>query len=182
MLVYGIITNASRLWVRHLRKLATKIKEYAKEYIYIRKEFWEKAIQFHGTVHGLKIKNWTVEHLPTKAVWWDAPLTHRDFSHKAKQYARPFDQNLGSPLIYFFYLHTTIRLKYMILFNLIFLLCTTIRPKIKVLIDLFLLCAHDHSVKLYGSFILFLFCARPFDQKLGSSLIYLFVHDHSTKN
>ena len=23
------------------------------------KEFWEKAIQFHGTFHGLKITNWT---------------------------------------------------------------------------------------------------------------------------
>ena len=76
--------------------------------------------------------------------------------------------------------------------------------KIRVLIDLFLLFVHDHSTKLYGplSFILSLFCARPFDQKLGSSLIYLFylyttirpkirvlinliflfVHDHSTKN
>ena len=92
------------------------------------------------------------------------------------QYARPFDQNLGSPLIYFFYLHTTIRLKYMVLFHLIFLLCMTIQPKIRVLIDLFLLFAHDHSTKLYGplSFILSLFCARPFDQKLGSSLIYFF--------
>ena len=108
------------------------------------------------------------------------------------------------PLIYFFYLHTTIRQKYMVLFHLIFLLCMTIQPKIRVLIDLFLLFAHDHSTKLYGplSFILSLFCARPFDQKLGSSLIYffylyttirpkirvlinlifLFVHDHSTKN
>ena len=24
----------------------------------ITKEFWEKAIQFHGTFHGLKITNW----------------------------------------------------------------------------------------------------------------------------
>ena len=55
-----------------------------------------------------------------------------------KQYARPFDQNLGSPLIYFFYMHTTIRQKYMVLFHLIFLLCTTIQPKIKVHTDLFL--------------------------------------------
>ena len=107
VLVYRIKTNASRLWVRHLRKLATKIKEYTKEYIYITKEFWEKSIQFHGTVHGLKITNWTVKHLPTKAVWWDAPLTHRDFSqsnmhdHSTRiqglhwfisfTYTRPFD-------------------------------------------------------------------------------------------
>ena len=75
--------------------------------------------------------------------------------------------------------------------------------KIRVLIDLFLLFVHDHSTKLYGplSFILSLFCARPFDQKLGSSLInlfhlyttirpkirvpinliFLFVHNYSTK-
>ena len=59
--------------------------------------------------------------------------------------SKPFDEKLGSPLIYFFYLHTTIRKKYMVLFHLIFLLCTTIPPKIRLLIDLFLLCAHDRS-------------------------------------
>ena len=26
----------------------------------ITKEFWEKAIQFHGTFHGLKITSWAV--------------------------------------------------------------------------------------------------------------------------
>ena len=25
----------------------------------ITKEFWEKAIHFHGTFHGLRISNWT---------------------------------------------------------------------------------------------------------------------------
>ena len=60
----------------------------------------------------------------------------------------PYDQKLGSQLIYFFYMHTTIRQKYMVLFHLIFLLCTTIRPKIRVHTDLFLLFAHDHSTKL----------------------------------
>ena len=84
-----------------------------------------------------------------------------------KQYAQPFDQNLGSPLIYFFYLHTTIRQKNMILFHLIFLLSrpfdqksgssliyffylhTTIRPKTRVLINFFLF-VHDHSTKVRG--------------------------------
>ena len=27
----------------------------------ITKEFWEKAIQFHGTFHGLKNTNWFVD-------------------------------------------------------------------------------------------------------------------------
>ena len=35
--------------------------------------------------------------------------------------ARPFDLKLGSSLIYFFHLHTTIRQKYMIVFHLFFL-------------------------------------------------------------
>ena len=47
------------------------------------------------------------------------------------------DLGSGSPLIYFFYVHTTIPPKYMVLFHLFFLLCTTIRPKIRVLIDYF---------------------------------------------
>ena len=67
------------------------------------------------------------------------------------------------PLIYFFYLHTTIRQKYMVLFHLI--LDTTIWPKIRVLIDLFLLYAHNHSTEIYGPF----------------SFIFSLVHDHSTK-
>ena len=63
--------------------------------------------------------------------------------------ARPFDQQLGSSMIYFFYLHTTIPQKYMIVFHLFFpcaqtfnhqlgsslfffYLCTAIRPKLKV--------------------------------------------------
>ena len=31
---------------------------WSKKSVYITKEFWEKAIQFHGTFHGLKITNW----------------------------------------------------------------------------------------------------------------------------
>ena len=128
----------------------------------------------------------------------------RAAAFQPNQYARPFDQNLGSPLIYFFYLHTTIRLKYMVLFHLIFLLCTTIRPKIRVhtdlflyifttirpkvrvLINLFILFVHDHLTKNQSPHLFIFFtCTRLFDLIVGSSFIYFIlslVHDHSTKN
>ena len=65
--------------------------------------------------------------------------------------ARPFDQKLGSSLIYIFHLHTTIRQKYMTFFlSFIHSLCMTIRPKISVLINLFILFVHDHSTKVRG--------------------------------
>ena len=70
---------------------------------------------------------------------------------------RPFDQKLWSSLIYFFYLHTTIRLNYMVLFHLFFLLRTTIRPKDMVLFHFF-----------------FFFCAQQFDQKFWATLIYYY--------
>ena len=44
--------------------------------------------------------------------------------------ARPFDQTLGSSLIYFFYVHTTIQPKYIVLFHLFLFLCMTIRPRL----------------------------------------------------
>ena len=121
----------------------------------------------------------------------------------------------GSPLIYFFYAHTTIRRNYMVFFHysffsawpfdqnlgsiLIFFffffhLYTTMWPKIMVLIDLIFLFLHSHLIKNEGphwfisfictspfgqitwsSFICFFFCLRPFDQKLGSTLMY-FLH------
>ena len=93
---------------------------------------------------------------------------------EAIEYARPFDQNLGSPLIYFFYLHTTIRLKYMVLFHLIFLLCTTIRPRLRVLTDLFFYLhttIRQKCIVLFHLFFLLFTTIRP---KLGSSLIYFF--------
>ena len=80
-------------------------------------------------------------------------------------FVRPFDQDLGTSLIYFFSLYTTIRQKYMVPFHLIFLLYTTIRPKIRVFIDLFLSCAHDHSTEICGFHIFFV----------------SFVHEHLTK-
>ena len=82
-------------------------------------------------------------------------------------FVRPFDQDLGTSLIYFFSLYTTIRQKYMVPFHLIFLLYTTIRPKIRVFIDLFLSCAHEHSIEM-GGFLIFI-------------IIIFFVHDHSIK-
>ena len=65
---------------------------------------------------------------------------------------RPFDQKLGSSSSYFFYVHMTIRPKYMhmVLFHLFFLLCTIIRPKRRVLIDLFFLFVHNHPTKIRG--------------------------------
>ena len=63
---------------------------------------------------------------------------------------RPFDQKLGSSLIYFFYFHTTIRPNYMVLFHLFFVQCTTIQSKIRVLINLFFILVHDHSTKVRG--------------------------------
>ena len=73
--------------------------------------------------------------------------------------ARPFDQKLGSSLIYFFRLHTTIRQKYMIFFlSFILSLCTTIRPKNRVLINSLFLFVHNLSTKLGVSLaLLFIF-------------------------
>ena len=102
-----------------------------------------------------------------------------------KQYARPFDQNLGSPLIYFFYVHPTMRPKYMVLFHLFFLQCTTIRPKIRVHIDLFFYLhttiRPNHRV-LFHLFYSF-FTARQVPLKVWVFIdIFLsFAHDHSTK-
>ena len=71
--------------------------------------------------------------------------------------AQPFDQKLGSSLIYFFHLLTTIRQNYMIFFlSFILCLCTTIRPKNRVLINLLFLFVHNHSTKL-GVTLTFLF-------------------------
>ena len=74
--------------------------------------------------------------------------------------AQPFDQKLGSSLIYFFHLHTTIQQKYMIFFlSFILSLCTTIRPKNRVLINLLFLFVHDHLIKL-GFTLSFLRCVN----------------------
>ena len=92
---------------------------------------------------------------------------------------RPFDQNLGPSLNFFFFflfandhstkiydppsfilaLHTPVgpKLKYSLIY--LFYLYMTIQPNIRVLTDFLLLFAHGYSTKSYGplSFILFLY-------------------------
>ena len=81
--------------------------------------------------------------------------------------ARPFDPKLGSTLIYFSYLHMTIRQKYMVLFHLFLLLCTTIRQKYMI---------------FFLSFILSLCTTIRPKNRVLINLLFLFVHDHSTKS
>ena len=73
--------------------------------------------------------------------------------------------SVSTILFLFFFLHTTIRQKYMVLFHLIFLLYMTIRPKIRLLIDLCLLCPRNPLIEIYGPF----------------SFIISFVHSRSNK-
>ena len=116
---------------------------------------------------------------------WVTPGTKRQniwssFIHSSF-FARSFDQELLSSLIYFFYLYTTIRPTYMVLFHLFFfcvqpfdqniwspfvysLLQTTIRPKYMVLFHLFFLLCTTIRAKIRVLFNLFL----------------LFTHDNST--
>ena len=114
---------------------------------------------------------------------------------------QPFDQKLGSPLTYLFYLyitirpkirvvidlfifhlHTTIRPNYMVVYHLFFLLSMTIRLKIRVVIDLFLSFAHDHSTKIYVllSFILSLCTIIRTKIRVLIDLFLLFRYDHLT--
>ena len=124
----------------------------------------------------------------------------RALAFQPNQYGKPFDQNLGSPLIYFFYMHTTIRQKCMILFHLIFLLCTTIRPKIRstliyfsylhttiqqkymVLFHLFFLLCSTIRLKIKVHTDLFLYTTIQPKVRVLINLFILFVHDHSTEN
>ena len=85
-----------------------------------------------------------------------------------------FDQTLGSTMIYFSYLHTSIQQQYMVLFQLFFLLCTTIWQKYMVFL-LFSLWCTTIGAEIKSTLICFFICAQPFDQKLGSSLIYFFI-------
>ena len=81
----------------------------------------------------------------------------------------------GVPLIYFFYLHTIIWQKYMVLFHLSFLLYTTIRPRnYGPHWFISFICTQRFDRNIWPSFIYPFFYARPFDQKLRSTLIYFF--------
>ena len=85
-------------------------------------------------------------------------------------------------IYFFFYLHTTSRPNYRVLFfYLFFLQCTNIRPKIRIHFTLiyFFICTRPFDQIIGSSFIYYFLSARPFDQKLGSSLIYIF-HLHLT--
>ena len=96
--------------------------------------------------------------------------------------AWPFDQKLGSALIYFF-ICTRPFVKSIWSFILSFVHDHS--TKIRVHTDLFLLFAHDHSTKIYEFFISFILplCTtiRPKFRVL-INLFFLFVHDHSTKS
>ena len=115
--------------------------------------------------------------------------------------ARPFDQKLGSSLIYLFYLYTTIRPKIRVLidlvfylhttsrpnyllFHLLFLQRTTILPKIRVHIDLFFYLHTTIWPKIRVFIDIFLSFAHDHSTKIYDLLSFIysfFVHDHSTK-
>ena len=122
-----------------------------------------------------KMESWTH---PTSSFPWATIGTKRQNIWSSFIYsffcARPFDQKLGSSLIYFVHFYTTIRAKYMVLFHLFFLLCTIIRPKVKLLIDLFLSLHTTIRPKYMVLFHLFFLLYTTIDQKIGSSLTYFF--------
>ena len=72
-----------------------------------------------------------------------------------KQYVRAFNQNLGSPLIYF--ICTPFNKN--VWSSFILSLCTSIQSKIRVLINLLFLFVHNHSTKAFCVTV-FLFLAR----------------------
>ena len=93
--------------------------------------------------------------------------------------ARPFDPKLGSTLIYFSYLHMTIRQKYMVLFHLFLLLCTTIRQKYMVLFYLFLVLCTTIRPKVRVSLICLFYLYTSIRPKIRV-LINLFFYLHTT--
>ena len=82
-----------------------------------------------------------------------------------------------------FYMHATIRQKYMVFFHLIFLFCTTIRPKIRVVIDLLFYVHATIRPKYMFLFHLFFLLSTTVRPKITvhTDLFLLFVHDYSTK-
>ena len=82
-----------------------------------------------------------------------------------------------------FYMHATIRQKYMVFFHLIFLFCTTIRPKIRVVIDLFFYVHATIRPKYMFLFHLFFLLSTTVRPKITVhiDLFLLFVHDYSAK-
>ena len=86
------------------------------------------------------------------------------------------------PINYFFYLHKTIRQKYMVLFYLIFILYTTIRPKIRVLIDLFPHSLVSSEICSFLIFIISFMHDHSTKARVFTDVFLLIVYDHSTKN
>ena len=84
---------------------------------------------------------------------------------------------------YLFYMHTTIREKYMVLFHLIFLFCTTIRPKTRVYTDFFFfLYTTIRQMYMVLFHLFFLLCATIRPKIKVHTDLFLYVHDHSTKS
>ena len=77
-------------------------------------------------------------------------------------FTRPFDQEIGFSLTYFFYLYTIVLQKCMVLFR------------------IFFLCAQPLDQKL-GTSLIYAICTRPFDRNIKSSSFLSFLHDQSTK-
>ena len=120
------------------------------------------------------------------------PLCYWTLAKAIRTTIRP-EFNLGSPLIYLFYMYATIRQKYMVFFHFwsffsarpfdqklgssliyLFYVHATIWPQYMVLFHLFFLLSTTIRPKINVHTDLFLVCTRPFDQKLGTSLIYFF--------
>ena len=86
-------------------------------------------------------------------------------------------------MIYFFYVHTTIRPKYMVLFHLFFFLCTTIRARLgSSPIYFFYLHATIRQKYLFLFHLIFLLrtTIRP-EFRVSMDLFLLCAHDHSTE-
>ena len=121
------------------------------------------------------------------------PQKYIVFFHLIFQPAWPFDQKLGSPLIFFMCTRPFDRnIQSSFIYS--FFWARPIQPKIKVHTDLFLFfctrpfdktawssfiysffCARPFHKNIWSSFIYSFFCARPLDQKLRSILIYFFI-------
>ena len=84
-------------------------------------------------------------------------------------------------MIYFFFLHMTIRQKHMIFLHLFFLCARPFDQQLGSSMIYFFYLHTTIPQKYMIVFHLFFPCAQPFDYQLGSSLSFLFVHGHSTK-
>ena len=136
---------------------------------------------------------------------WVTPRTKRQNTFSSFIYsffcACPFDQELWSSLIHFFYLHTIIRPTYMVFVHLFFLSCTSfnqeswpwliyffylrtiIRPIHLVFFQLFFLLCTTIRAKIMVLFHLFFLVYATIRPRIVVliDLFILFTHDHSTK-